>query len=152
MSRIKLKKKGIFKKSRAKKITIKIIFAHPRATSMTFFFVCLFFGSRHLVFDSGLLGNPDVLVFVRDSRVRDWLWLENVLAPLAHPTWGKLLRDLMWFKRFWKLSCQWFHKKRRKFLLSKDIFILSGKENLIALGSIKTKQTFLFNIQNASYV
>ena len=57
------------------------------------------FESRHLVFDSRLLGNLNVLVFIRDLRVRDWLWLGKVLAPLAHPTWGKLLRDLMWFKK-----------------------------------------------------
>jgi hypothetical protein len=58
-------------------------------------FHCLFdwFESRHLVFDWRLLENPDVLVFVRDSRVKDWLWLEKVLTPLAHLTWGKLLRD-----------------------------------------------------------
>jgi len=57
-------------------------------------FCCLFdwFGSRHLVFDWRLLGNPDVLVIIRDSRVRNWLWLGKVLAPLAHPNWGKLLR------------------------------------------------------------
>jgi hypothetical protein len=33
-------------------------------------------------------------------------------------------------------------KKRRKVFLGKEILILSGKENLIALASIKTKQTF----------
>ena len=44
------------------------------------------FGSRNLVFGLGLLENPVVLVFVRDLRVRDWLWLGKVLAPLAHPT------------------------------------------------------------------
>jgi hypothetical protein len=65
----------------------------PRATSMVIFYLFAWFGSRHLVFDWRLLGNPNVLVFVRDSRVRDWLWLGKVLAPLAHPTWGKLLRD-----------------------------------------------------------
>jgi hypothetical protein len=45
--------------------------AHPCAASLDDFrsFAC----SRncHLVFDLGLLGNPDVLVFVRDSRIRD---------------------------------------------------------------------------------
>jgi hypothetical protein len=50
--------------------------ARPCAASVGDFclFACLVLwvlGSRHLVFDSGLLGNPDVLVFVRDSRVRD---------------------------------------------------------------------------------
>jgi hypothetical protein len=61
-----------------------------------FWFICLLvLGSRHLVFTWGLLGNPDILVFIRDSRVRNWLWLEKVLTPLTHPTWGKLLRDLM---------------------------------------------------------
>jgi hypothetical protein len=33
-------------------------------------------------------------------------------------------------------------KRRRKVFLGKEILILSGKENLIALASIKTKQTF----------
>jgi hypothetical protein len=47
-------------------------------------FAC--FRSLHLVFDRRLLGNPDVLlVFVRDSRVRNWLWLRKLLAPLTHP-------------------------------------------------------------------
>jgi hypothetical protein len=45
------------------------------------------FESRHLVFYWGLLENPDLLVIVRDKKARDWLWLEKVLAPLAHPTW-----------------------------------------------------------------
>jgi hypothetical protein len=69
----------------------------PARCLMAFFICLLVLGSRHLVFDSGLLGNSDVLVFVRDSRVRDWLLLGKVLAPIAHLTWGKLLRDLMWF-------------------------------------------------------
>ena len=81
---------------------------------------------------------------VRDSQVRDWLWLGKVLAPLVHPTWGKLLRNLIW-KRFGKLSCQWFLKKK-KILLDKEILLLSSKENLIALASIKTKQTFFYLI------
>ena len=71
----------------------------PRAASMALF-VCLldwFFRSLHLVFNWRLLGNSSVLVVVRDSRVRNWLWLGKVLASLAHPTWGKLLRVLMWF-------------------------------------------------------
>jgi len=72
----------------------------PRATIRRFFvmFAWLVLWSRHLVFHWRLLGNPDLLVVVRNSRVRDWLWLGKVLAPLAHPTWGKLLCDLMWFE------------------------------------------------------
>jgi hypothetical protein len=65
----------------------------PHATSMVIFCSFAWFGSCHLVFDWRLLGSPNVLVFVGDSRVRDWLWLGKVLAPLVHPTWGKLLRD-----------------------------------------------------------
>jgi hypothetical protein len=37
---------------------------------------------------------------VRDLRVRDWLWLEKILTPLVHPTRGKLLYDLMWFRDY----------------------------------------------------
>jgi hypothetical protein len=29
---------------------------------------------------------PECTGLVRDSRVRDWLWLGKVLAPLTHPT------------------------------------------------------------------
>ena len=29
---------------------------------------------------------PKCTDLVRDSRVRDWLWLEKVLAPPMHPT------------------------------------------------------------------
>jgi len=57
---------------------------------------------------------PGCIGLFRDSRVRDWLWLGNILVPLAHPTWGKLLRDLMRFKRFWKLSCQSLIKKKEE--------------------------------------
>jgi len=95
---------------------------------------------------------PGCTGLVINSWVRDWLWLGKVLATLAHPTWGKLLCGLMQFKRFWKLSCQWFLKNKRKVLIGKEILIFSGKENLITLTSIKTKQAFLFNIKNTSYV
>ena len=71
---------------------------------------------------------PEYTGLVRDSRVRDWLWLWKLLAPLAHPTWGKPLRDLMWVQRFDNLSCYWPIKKERKVLLSKDIHILSNKK------------------------
>jgi hypothetical protein len=40
-------------------------------------------------------GKPECTSLVTDSRVRNWLWLGKVLAPLTHSTWGKLLRDLM---------------------------------------------------------
>jgi len=67
------------------------------------FFVCILLWlvrwSRHLVFNWRLLGNPGAGL-VRDSRVRDWLWLGKVLAPLTHPTWGKLLRGLDVLKKF----------------------------------------------------
>jgi len=90
-----------------------------------FFVFACFIGSRHLLFDSGLLGNLDVLIFVSDSWVRDWLWLRKVLTPLAHPIWVKLLRDLMWFKRFWKLSCQWFCKnKEEKFFSVRRSYLI----------------------------
>ena len=55
--------------------------------------------SRHLVIYWRLLGNPGTGL-IRDSRVRDWLWLGKVLAPLTHPTWGKLLRELDVLKKF----------------------------------------------------
>jgi len=47
----------------------------PARRRWWFSFVCLiwFFGNHHLVFNWRLLGDPSVLVFVRDSRVRDWL-------------------------------------------------------------------------------
>ena len=81
-------------------LTIKSVARPPCGDSAIFRFVLLdwFFKSYHLVFHWGLLGNPDLLVVVKDSRVRDWLWLGKVLAPLTHPTWGKLLCDLMWFE------------------------------------------------------
>jgi len=63
-----------------------VIFVSRAPRSVDGDFCSLILGSRYLVFGSGLLGNPSVLVFVRDSRVRDWLWLGKVLAPLEHPT------------------------------------------------------------------
>ena len=58
-----------------------------------------FVGSRHLVIYWRLLGNPGTSL-IRDSRVRNWLWLGKVLAPLTHPTWGKLLRVFDVLKKF----------------------------------------------------
>jgi len=55
-------------------------------------------GSRHLVLYWELLENSNLLVVVRDPKVKDWLWLGKVLAPLTHPTWGKLLYNLIWFE------------------------------------------------------
>ena len=55
--------------------------------------------SRHLVIHWGLLGNL-MYWFCQRSRVRDWLWLGKVLAPLTHPTWGKLLCELDVLKKF----------------------------------------------------
>ena len=49
--------------------------------------------SRHLVIHWRLLGNL-MYWFCQRSRVRDWLWLGKVLAPLTHPTWDKLLCGL----------------------------------------------------------
>ena len=81
-----------------------IVTRHPRGDSMIFrsCLLDLFFESRHL----GLLENPDLLVVVRDLRVKDWLWLEKVLAPLTHPTWNKLLCGLIWFEnlKYWSNS------------------------------------------------
>jgi len=65
--------------------------ARPRPASMAIF-ICLFvLRSRHLVFHYGLVGNPSVLVFVRDSRVRDWLWLGKGYQPWDMPPWLKQL-------------------------------------------------------------
>jgi len=81
---------------------------HPRGDSMIFHscLLDLFFKSRHLVLDWGLLENPDLLVVVKDLRVKDWLWLEKVLAPLTHPTWSKLFYGLIWFEnlKYWSNS------------------------------------------------
>jgi hypothetical protein len=80
-------------------IIIIVTHHHHRAVSIwQFLFLfawLLVIRSRHLVSHSGLLGNLNVLVFIRDLRVKNWLWLGKILAPLTHPTWGKLLRDLM---------------------------------------------------------
>jgi len=43
---------------------------------------------------------PGCTGLVRDSRVRNWLWLGKVLAPLTHPTWGKLLCGFDIIKKF----------------------------------------------------
>ena len=40
---------------------------------------------------------PDVLVSSEIRGVNDWLWLGKVLA---HPTWGKLLREFDVLKKF----------------------------------------------------
>jgi hypothetical protein len=38
------------------------------------------------LFGSRSLGKTGYTGLIRDSRVRDWLWLGKILAPLAHPT------------------------------------------------------------------
>jgi hypothetical protein len=52
------------------------------------------FESRHLIFHWRLIENPDVLVFVRNSKVRDWLWLGKVLAPLPETSCFTIWNDL----------------------------------------------------------
>ena len=47
--------------------------------------------------------NPGCTGLVKDSRVKDWLWLGKVLAPIAHPTWGKLLHGFDVLKEVLKI-------------------------------------------------
>jgi len=46
--------------------------------------------SLHLVVGFNLARKSGYIGFIKDSRLRDWLWWGKVLAPLAHPTWGNL--------------------------------------------------------------
>jgi hypothetical protein len=54
-------------------LIIKDVARAPRGVDGDFCLLVGSFGSRHLIFGLESLGNPSVLVFVRDSRVRDWL-------------------------------------------------------------------------------
>jgi hypothetical protein len=59
-----------------------------RATSVGDFFVCVDLLSLESPPSIYLRATrkPGCTGLVRDSRVRDWLWLGKVLAPLTHPT------------------------------------------------------------------
>ena len=59
----------------------------PRAASDGVFFClfCLFWESPPSIWLKAAR-KPGYNGLVKDLRVRDWLWLRNVLAPLAHPT------------------------------------------------------------------
>jgi hypothetical protein len=83
---------------------------------------------------------PGCTGLIRDSRVRDWLWLGKVLAPLTHPTLGKLLRGFDVIKKFLffhrileiRLTCKFiiFNHEQIKILNSSLFFVILSLKNL----------------------
>jgi hypothetical protein len=125
-------------------MNIMIVTRHPRDISRRFSF--------HLVVGSWesppsiwfrVTRKPECNGLVKDSRVKDWLWLGKVLAPLAHPSWGKLLRGFDVLKEVLKilsfhqileirLTCEFIilNREQIKILNSSSVLRLYHKKNI----------------------
>jgi hypothetical protein len=84
---------------------------------------------------------PGCTGLVRDSRVRDWLWLWKVLTPLTHLTWGKLLRGFDVISKVLKVVLPMISLKK-KIISSVRRSLSYWVTNLIALASIKQNKLF----------